>query len=225
MGFCVICCFQTCSNTSSLNKILLPLSLCGFHQGLGENSILFLSYSEVPRPQGSLRREGQTLCVSGTEKFLSPAPKQRPKDPTALEFPITGMLRAKEAMATAPKLLLLTTVAKSNHWFLVRLVLQLQYSRNGPQCLPSLQLMPKTSPIPLAVPQTGFTHPNRLRECFMKEICSFGLVAHFSLTAPHFGCMTQGPNLLCCGGYFSVNGVLCMSKSIWCKERKKSSNG
>lgn len=132
MGFCVICCFQTCSNTSSLNKILLPLSLCGFHQGLGENSILFLSYSEVPRPQGSLRREGQTLRVSGTEKFLSPAPKQRPKDPTALEFPITGTLRAKEAMATAPKLLLLTTVAKSNHWFLVRLVLQLQYSRNGP---------------------------------------------------------------------------------------------
>lgn len=63
------------------------------------------------------------LWHRGTERFLSAAPKQRSRHPTALEFPMTGTLRAREAMTTAPKLRLLTTVAKWNQC-LVKLVLQ-----------------------------------------------------------------------------------------------------
>lgn len=84
MGFCGTCCFQqTWSNNGSLNKVPLSLSLWIPHQVSGENSILFLPSSEVPRPLRPLRWEGQTLSVSG---FFSSVPKQRPRDPTDLSW-------------------------------------------------------------------------------------------------------------------------------------------
>lgn len=88
-GFYGICCFETWSNNSSCNKRLLSLSLWIPHQGLGENSTLFLPYSEVPRPLRPLRWEGQSLCVSGTEAlrcFSQKLPSRGQEIPQHLNF-------------------------------------------------------------------------------------------------------------------------------------------
>lgn len=60
-------------------------------------------------------QKGWNLSVSGTEAlrgFLSAAPRQRPRELTVLEFHVNGTQKAKEAMAIAPKLYLLTRPAK-----------------------------------------------------------------------------------------------------------------